>query len=99
MKEAAHAIAGTRVGTAVVLLVGVQAGFPARGVRRERRGPAQQVLRPDLRGNHLVSLKKRNEKTNFSGTRGRRDCTNGLMQAFVRLSPTDGTCIGGDLVF
>ena len=39
MKEAAHALAGTRVGTAVVFLVGVQAGFPARDVRREHRGP------------------------------------------------------------
>ena len=43
MKEAAHAIAGTRVVTAVVLLVGVQSGSPTRGVRRERRGRAQQV--------------------------------------------------------
>ena len=34
---------GTRIGTAVVLLVGVQADSPTRGVRRERRGPAQQV--------------------------------------------------------
>ena len=38
-KEAAHALAGARVGYAVVLLVGVQSGSPARGVRREHHGP------------------------------------------------------------
>ena len=38
-KEVAHAIAGGRTGTAVVSLVGVQPGAPARRVRRERRGP------------------------------------------------------------
>ena len=45
----------------------------------------------------LCELQKRNEKTNFSGMVA--GCTNGLMQAFVRLSPTDGTRISGDLVF
>ena len=39
MKESAHAIAGGRAGTAVVLLVGVQVGLSARRVCRERRGP------------------------------------------------------------
>ena len=45
-KEVAHAIAGERVGTAVVLLVGVQPGSPTRGVRREHRGPDQPVSLP-----------------------------------------------------
>ena len=35
MKGDAHALLGGRVGTAVVLLVGMQSGFPARGVLRE----------------------------------------------------------------
>ena len=39
MKESAHAIAGGRAGTAVVMLVGVQVGLSAQRVRRERRGP------------------------------------------------------------
>ena len=39
MKEAAHATAGERAGTAVVMLVGVQVGLSAQRVRRERRGP------------------------------------------------------------
>ena len=34
-KETAHALVGGRVGTAVVVLVGMQSGFPARGVLRE----------------------------------------------------------------
>ena len=38
MKGAAHALAGGRVGTTVVLLVGMQSGFPARGVLRENGG-------------------------------------------------------------
>ena len=40
VKESAHAIAGGRTGTAVVMLVGAQVGLSARRVRRERRGPA-----------------------------------------------------------
>ena len=39
MMEDAHAIAGGRAQTAVVLLVGLQAGLSARLVRYERRGP------------------------------------------------------------
>ena len=42
-KEAAHALASGRIGTAVVLLVGMHPGHPARCVRRERRGPDQQA--------------------------------------------------------
>ena len=49
-KEVAHAIAGGRTGTAVVSLVGVQPGAPARRVRREhplkRRPLYPTSLRP-----------------------------------------------------
>ena len=38
-KETAHALVGGRVGTAVVLLVDMQSGFPARGVFREHGRP------------------------------------------------------------
>ena len=38
-KETAHALVGGRVGTAVVVLVGMQSGFPARGVLREHGRP------------------------------------------------------------
>ena len=40
---------------------------------------------------------QRNEKNQFSGDIGLY--SNGLIQAFVRLSPADGTCIDADLVF
>ena len=43
MKEAAHAIAGGRTGTAVVSLSGVQPGAPARRVCHKNREPTQQV--------------------------------------------------------
>ena len=48
MTEDAHAIACGRAQTAVVLLVGLQAGLSARLVRYERRGPdyhAQEASR------------------------------------------------------
>ena len=44
MKGAAHALAGGRVGTTVVLLVGMQSGFPARGVLRENGGGGCEAL-------------------------------------------------------
>ena len=43
MKEAAHALAGERAETAVVSLVGVQPGAPARRVCHKNREPTQQV--------------------------------------------------------
>jgi hypothetical protein len=45
MKGAAHALAGGRVGTAVVLLVGMHSGFPARDVLREHGRHDQQSAR------------------------------------------------------
>ena len=65
MKEAAHAIAGGRTGTAVVSLVGVQPGAPARRVCHEHREPTQQVA---SRAN-LLSLERDGQ---VRGARGAR---------------------------
>ena len=51
------------------------------------------VQRPDLRGNHHVSQKKRIRKPISAWNRVVRPTT------FGYLSPTDGTRIGRDLVF